>query len=76
MRFQILSALTAVLSASTAAAVLEPSTIVMAINKITDLSSDTIDIAQDIQNPFTAIPNGIVSSSPPCSHHMKRDRGY
>lgn len=60
MRFQILSAVVAALSVSTASAQLSAQDVVDTIKKVTDLSSDTADLAEDISNPVTLIPNGFV----------------
>ncbi|VUC22855.1 unnamed protein product [Clonostachys rosea] len=57
MRFNILSAVTVALSASTTyAELIEPKAVVDAIDKITDLSSDTADAAEKVQQgDITAI---------------------
>lgn len=65
MRFQVLSVFTTVLAASSAVAQLSPNTVVDAIKKITDLSEDTANIANDITNPTNAITNGLVRSPSP-----------
>lgn len=66
MRFNILSAVTVALSASTTyAQLIEPKAVVDAIDKITDLSNDTADAAEKVQQvDITAIvPAGFVSST-------------
>ncbi|KAK7225103.1 hypothetical protein V2G26_013106 [Clonostachys chloroleuca] len=57
MRFNILSAVTVALSASTTyAQLIEPKAVVDAIDKITDLSNDTADAAEKVQQvDITAI---------------------
>lgn len=62
---RVLSVFTTVLAASSAVAQLSPNTVVDAIKKITDLSEDTANIANDITNPTNAITNGLVRSPSP-----------
>ncbi|RSL45086.1 hypothetical protein CEP54_014414 [Fusarium duplospermum] len=58
MQFKLLTAVTTFLAASSVQAAIAPSDIVNTLEKVTDLSSDTKDIAEDISNPVTIIPNG------------------
>lgn len=60
MQFKLLTAVTTFLAASSVQAAIAPSDIVNTLEKVTDLSSDTKDIAEDISNPITIIPNGFV----------------
>jgi hypothetical protein len=65
MRFQILSTVVAALTVSTASAQLSPQQVVDTIKKVTDLSSSTADIAEDLgSNPISLIPNGFVCLTP------------
>ncbi|KAI8721737.1 hypothetical protein NCS52_00316000 [Fusarium sp. LHS14.1] len=64
MQFKILTAITTFLAASSVQAAIAPSDIVKTLETVTDLSSDTNDIAKTITNPvqiFTAVPKLIGS---------------
>lgn len=59
MQFKLLTAVTTFLAASSVQAAIAPSDIVKTLETVTDLSSDTNDIAKTITNPvqiFTAVP--------------------
>ncbi|KAJ4234648.1 hypothetical protein NW759_001639 [Fusarium solani] len=64
MQFKLLTAVTTFLAASSVQAAIAPSDIVKTLETVTDLSSDTNDIAKTITNPiqiFTAAPRLINS---------------
>ncbi|EEU46716.1 uncharacterized protein NECHADRAFT_123303 [Fusarium vanettenii 77-13-4] len=64
MQFKLLTAVTTFLAASSVQAAIAPSDIVKTLETVTDLSSDTNDIAKTITNPvqiFTAVPKLIGS---------------
>ncbi|RMJ08355.1 hypothetical protein CDV36_012030 [Fusarium kuroshium] len=64
MQFKLLTAVTTFLAASSVQAAIAPSDIVNTLEKVTDLSSDTDDIAKSITSPFqifTAAPRLIGS---------------
>lgn len=59
MQFKLLTAVTTFLAASSVQAAIAPSDIVKTLETVTDLSSETNDIAKTITNPvqiFTAAP--------------------
>ncbi|UPK96857.1 hypothetical protein LCI18_007792 [Fusarium solani-melongenae] len=64
MQFKLLTAVTTFLAASSVQAAIAPSDIVKTLETVTDLSSETNDIAKTISNPvqiFTAVPKLINS---------------